>query len=360
MTVHTTQRQGFPPPGQPHAGNVAAFEETIARVFGVPYAIAVSSGTAALHCALLACGISPGDEVLIPAACVVMSAAPVLHCGARPVFVDSADDGIGMDPSDLQDKVTSRTKAVMAVDLWGRCGDLAWLSLFASDRGLKLVEDACQAHGSRSADQLAGTWGDAGTLSLHHAKLIECSEGGVVLTRNDTIAQYCRAVRTHWQVPSDGQAAMSNLGYNYRLAEPLAELAAESLARFPQTLARRKAHTAALTAALADLPGFIVPAQQPGQDWNQYSPLFRLTMSRPREFCEHLDQCGVPNSTGTFRLVACDQRPLFASYASAQPCTRAAAMIDTMLAIALTNRVTDDQVARYAEIITAEARRWTT
>lgn len=360
MTVSAAQRRrDRRPPGHPPTDHIAVFEEAIAAAFGVPHAIAVSHGTAALHCALLACGIGPGDEVLIPAASVVMSAAPVLYCRARPVFVDCASDGISMDPSDLEAKITPQTKAIMAVDLWGRCGDMAWLSEFTAARGLRLIEDACQAHGTRSDGKLAGSWGDAGTLSLHHAKLIECGEGGIILTSNDAIAQHCRAARTHWQVPPAGQAPMSSLGYNYRLAEPLAELAATSLADFPQALARRKARTAMLTAALTGQPGFTISPQQPRQDWNQYSPLFRLTLARPREFCEHLDQCGVPNSTGTFKLVACDQRPLFAPYASARPCTRAAAMIDAMLAVALTNRDTDDQVTRYAEIITAEARRWT-
>jgi perosamine synthetase len=361
MTVPAAQRHwDRQPPGYPPADHIVAFEEAIGAAFGIPHAIAVSHGTAALHCALLACGIGPGDEVLVPAACVVMSAAPVLYCHARPVFVDCASDGMSMDRADLEAKITPRAKAIMAVDLWGRCGDMAWLSEFAAARGLRLIEDACQAHGTLSAGKAAGSWGDAGTLSLHDAKLIECGEGGIILTSSDAIAQHCRAVRSHWQVPPAGQAPMSSLGYNYRLAEPLAELAAASLARFPETLARRKAHTAMLTAALGSQPGFKIPAQPPGQDWNQYSPLFRLTLARPREFCEHLDQCGVPNSTGTFKLVACDQRPLFAPYAPRWPCTRAAAMIDATLAVALTNRVTDDQVACYAKIITAEARRWTT
>jgi perosamine synthetase len=361
MNIQTAQNgHGRRPPRHQPTDHVTALEEAIAAAFGVPHAIAVSHGTAALHCALLACGVGPGDEVLIPAACVVMSAAPVLYCGARPVFVDCANDGIGMDPSDLEAKITPQAKAIMAVDLWGRCGDMAWLSEFAAARGLRLIEDACQAHGTQFADKPAGSWGDAAALSLHHAKLIECGEGGIILTSSDAIAEHCRAVRTHWQVPPLGQAPMSSLGYNYRLAEPLADLAAASLASFPQTLARRKTYTATLIAALTGLPGLTIPAHHAGQDWNHYSPLFRLTLARPREFCEHLDQCGVPNSTGTFKLVACDQRPLFAAYASARPCTRASAMIDAMLAVVLTNRDTGDQIARYAEIITVEARRWTT
>jgi dTDP-4-amino-4,6-dideoxygalactose transaminase len=264
-----------------------------------------------------------------------------------------------MDPGDLTAKITPRTTAILAVDLWGRCGDMEWLAGLASSRGLRLIEDSCQAHGTRFRETMAGLFGDAGTLSLHHAKLIECGEGGVILTGDEAVAQHCRALRTHWQDPPGGQLPMSSLGYNYRLAEPLAKLAIASLAQFPAYLDRRKKHTAFLAAALAELPGFAVPHPQPGEDWNSYSPLFSLGLARPRKFCQRLAACGVPNSTGTFGLVACDQRPLFASYASGAPCGRAAALIDATLAVALTNRVTDDQVGRYAEIITAEALRWT-
>jgi len=359
MSADASALRGRQSPGFLVSSQVSRLEETFAAVFGARHAVAVSSGTAALHCALLACGVRPGDEVLVPAACVVMSAAPVVYCGARPVFVDCDRSGAGMDPGDLTAKITRRTTAILAVDLWGRCGDMDWLAGLASSRGLRLIEDSCQAHGTRFHETMAGLFGDAGTLSLHQAKLIECGEGGVILTGDEAVAQHCRALRTHWQDPPGGQLPMSSLGYNYRLAEPLAELAIASLARFPGYLDRRKKHTAFLAAALAELPGFAVPDPQPGEDWNGYSPLFRLSLPGPREFCQRLAACGVPNSTGTFGLVACDQRPLFASYVSGAPCGRAAAMIDATLAITLTNHVTDDQVGRYAEIITAEARRWT-
>jgi perosamine synthetase len=359
MTADPSAPRGLRPPGHQIAGQVSRLEEAIAGAFGARHVIAVSSGTAALHCALLACGIKPGDEVLIPAACVVMSAAPIVYCGARPVFVDCSSSGASMDPGDLIAKITARTTAILAVDLWGRCGDMDWLAGLASSRGLRLIEDSCQAHGTRYRGTMAGLFGDAGTLSLHHAKLVECGEGGVIMTRDEGIAQRCRALRTHWQDPPGGQLPMSGLGYNYRLAEPLAELATASTARFPEYLDRRKKHMAFLAAALSELPGFAVRDPQPGEDWNGYSPLFHLSLPRPREFCRRLAACGVPNSTATFGLVACDQRPLFAPYAAGAPCGGAAAMIDSSLAVALTNRVTDAQVGRYAEIITAEAQRWT-
>jgi dTDP-4-amino-4,6-dideoxygalactose transaminase len=342
------------PPG---AGHVAGLESDLAQVFGTRHAVAVNAGTAAIHCALLACGIGPGDEVLVPALSVVMSAAPVLYCGARPVFIDCDTDGTAMDPGDLTAKTTPRAKAVLAVYLWGRSGDPAWLAEFARTHGLRLIEDACQAHGASFAGHPLGTFGDAAALSFHYTKIIECGEGGAVLSSSDEVAQECRALRTHWQDPPDGQPPLSRLGYNYRLAEPLAALARTSLAQFTQLLARRKQQTARMQAMVTGTPGITVPAPRPGEDWNGYAPLFRLHLPRPRAFSQHLAACGVPNSVGSFGLAACDQRPPFASYVSA-PCRNAARLIDATLAVALTNTDRDDQIARYARTITSEARRW--
>jgi dTDP-4-amino-4,6-dideoxygalactose transaminase len=338
---------------------VAALEADLAGMFGTQHAVAVNTGTAAIHCALLACGIGPGDEVLVPALSVVMSAAPVLYCGARPVFVDCDRDGTGMDPSDLTAKITPRAKAVLPVYLWGRSGDPAWLADFARTRGLRLIEDACQAHGSRFAGRPLGTFGDAAALSFHRTKIIECGEGGAVLTSSSEAAQACRALRTHWQDPPDSQPPLSRLGYNYRLAEPLATLARTRLAQFKRLLACRQERTARLQAMIEGTPGITLPALRPGESWNGYAPLFRLDLPRPRAFSQRLATCGVPNSVGTFGLTACDRRPLFAQYASV-PCRNAARLIDGTLAVALTNTDTDDQIARYAGIITSEARRWTT
>ena len=353
-TTGTAEADRHPPPD---ATQVAALESEVAGMFGTHHAVAVNSGTAAIHCALLACGVGPGDEVLIPALAVVMSAVPVLYCGARPVFVDCDRDGTGMDPGDLIAKTTSRTKALLAVYLWGRSGDPAWLADFARTRRLCLIGDACQAHGTRFAERPLGAFGDAAALSFHRTKIIECGEGGAILTSNNAVAQECRALRTHWQDPPDGQPPLSRLGYNYRLAEPLAALARISLTHFTQLLARRQEQTARLQAIIEGTPGITVPALRPGEDWNGYAPLFRLELPRSRAFSQHLAARGVPNSVGTFGLAACDQRPMFAPYVSA-PCRNAARLIDNTLAVALSNGDSDDQIARYADIITSEARRW--
>lgn len=123
-------------------GEVAELESELAATFGTRYAVAVNSGTAAIHCALVASGVGPGDDVLVPAVSVVMSVAPILYCGARPVFVDCPRDGIGMDVDDLAAKTTRRTKAVEAVYLWGRSGSARELAEAASADGLALIEDS--------------------------------------------------------------------------------------------------------------------------------------------------------------------------------------------------------------------------
>jgi perosamine synthetase len=334
---------------------VSHYENELARHFGVAHAVAVASGTAALHCALAACGIGPGDEVLVPAVSVVMSAAPVLYTGARPVFADCDPSGADFSYSDLAAKVTTCTKAVIPVHLWGRARDPARLASFAAARRLRVIEDACQAHGTRISGRLAGTFGDLGCFSTKDGKLLWSGEGGFILTRDPDLAGRCRAFRTHWQNPPPGEAPLTRLGCNYRLAEPLAAIARANLARFDHLLAWRRHQTQLLAASLAAAPGIVVLPSEPG--WNGYAPLARISLPHPRSFCERLAALGVANSVGTYHLTPCDQRPMFASFASA-PCPVAANFIESLLAVVVTEHDDDERIRRYADIITQEAVAW--
>jgi perosamine synthetase len=334
---------------------VSHYESELARHFGAAHTVAVASGTAALHCALAACGIGPGDEVLVPALSVVMSAAPVLYTGARPVFADCDPSGTDFDYHDLAAKITQRTKAIIPVHLWGRAGDPAHLADFATAHGLRAIEDACQAHGTRIGGRPLGTFGDLGCFSTKDGKLLWSGEGGFILTSDRHLAERCRAFRTHWQTPPAGETPLSRLGCNYRLAEPLAAIARANLARFGDLLAMRQHQTHLLSALLDGAPRISVLAGD--QDWNCYAPLARLHLPNPRGFCEHLAALGIPNSVGTYALTACDQRPMFAECAPA-PCLKAASFIESLLAIVVTDHDDDERIHRYAEVITQEAVRW--
>jgi perosamine synthetase len=342
----------MPDPGATR--QVQLYEAELAGYFGSGEVIAVASGTAALHCALAASGIGPGDEVLVPALSVVMSAAPVVYTGATPVFFDCTPDG-GTDYEDLAAKITARTRAIMPVYLWGRMDDPARLAGLARDHGLQVIEDACQAIGTRWDGRLAGTTGQAGCFSTKDGKLLWSDEGGFIRTDDPGLAERCRAFRTHWQTPPSGQAPLAAIGHNYRLAQPLAAIARANLARFGQLLEHRQHQTRLLSALIADTPAIeVLPG--PG-GWNGYAPLARLHLPQPRRFSQHLAGLGVPNSTGTYHLRACDARPMFAS-PDRPACRNAASFIESLLAVVVTDHDDDERIQHYADIITTEAATW--
>lgn len=337
---------------------VTELEHELATVFGVRYAVAVSSGTAALHAALSACGIGPGDEVLVPALTVVMTVAPLAALGARPVFVDSDPATLDLDYDDAAAKLTARTKAIMPVHLWGRMGNPASLAAFAAEHGLTVVEDAAQAAGTTRAGLRAGTVGTVGCFSMKDGKIVWSGEGGFLLTADQAVAEHAAAFRSHWLSPPAGQAPLSRLATNTRLAAPLAAIALDNLHRFADLVCWRREQTRQILAALAHVPGLTALAPTAGEQWNGFAPLLHITLPNPRGFAEHLARQGVPNSTGSFRLVPCDSRALFPG--TGPECQGAGQILDHTLAVVLTERDTEPTLARYAEVIAGEAAEWAT
>jgi dTDP-4-amino-4,6-dideoxygalactose transaminase len=339
------------------AGDIEAYEAQLARHFGTAHAVAVSSGTAALHTALAISGIGPGNEVLVPAASVIMSVAPILYVGARPVFVDCDATGADFDYDDLAAKTGPATRAVLPVYLWGRAGDPARLQQFADAHDLTVIEDACQAHGTRIHGQQAGTHGAIGCFSTQANKILTSGEGGFLLTADARLAALARAFRSHWQTPPAGEEPLSRVGHNYRLAAPLAALASTRLASIDHALARRRAQACLLDDLLAEVAGLAPVPVREGEDWNRYASLHRVTLPQPRAFLQHLATQGVPNSVGTFGLMANDQRAIFTTGQTPR-CATAAAVLDSTLAVVLTDHDDDNRVRRYARAIAGEAARW--
>lgn len=344
-------------PAPAATANVDQLETELASCFGASHAIAVSSGTAALHCAMAALRIGPGDEVLVPAVSVVMSAAPVLYAGARPVFVDCDETGADFDYDDLAAKLTARTRGIMPVYMWGRAADPDRFLGFASSHGLHVIEDACQAHGTSVGGKALGTFGDAGCFSLKDGKILWSGEGGFILTNSDDLADRCRAFRTHWQAAPAESAPMAELGHNYRMTEIQALLARWNLARFGDLLNLRRAQTAALISGLSGIAALQWRSPRDREDWNSFSPLARLNLPRPRELFRRLAEAGVPNSVGSFALVANDQRPVFANLPTPR-CRRARHFVDTTLAIIVSEHDDEQRVAAMADTVAREITRW--
>jgi perosamine synthetase len=286
------------------ATQVTAFEKEVATYFGVREAIAVSSGTAALHTAFAALELRPGDEVLVPAVAVIMAVAPILYQGATPIFVDTDLGRVDFDYDDLERKVSPRTRAVLPVYMWGCAYNLDRLSAFAERFGIALVEDACQAHGGKWRERYLGTWGHLGCFSMKDGKLLATGEGGFLLTNIPELADACRAVRNHWVVPNHPAESHSRLGYNYRLTELQGLLARRALAELDTALDQRRAQTEYVLQGLTEIDG-LEPYEYDARECPNYFSaviLRRDSITDSRNIADELAQRGIVNSVGTFGL----------------------------------------------------------
>lgn len=246
-----------------------AFEAAFAQAVGSTHAVAVSSGTAALHLALLATGIGPGDEVLIPGLSFVAAANVVRACGATPVLCESiGPHDLNADPADIAARITPRSKVIMATHWWGYPCDMAALEALAAEHGLTVVEDAAQAVLADLGDgRRAGSAGIAGCFSLFSKKQLCVGEGGMVVTDDEALAAKVRLLRSHAMTSvtwdrHHGHAEsydILDVGFNYRIDEPRAALGLSRLTRLAGDLEKRRAMVRAYRSALAGVEGVLVP-----------------------------------------------------------------------------------------------------
>lgn len=194
---------------------VEAFEREFADFCGAKHCVALSSGTAALHLGLLALGVQPGDEVITTPNTFIATAEAITYCGARPVFADIDPSTANLDPDRIECAITSRTRAILPVHLYGRPADMDPIREIAERRGIRVLEDAAQAHGARYRNRRVGSLADAAVFSFYPTKnLAAYGEGGALTTNDDQIANFARAARSH------GQSARYEhefVGYNYRM-----------------------------------------------------------------------------------------------------------------------------------------------
>ena len=229
-------------------------------------AIAAANGTAALHLALLAYDVGPGDEVITTPFSFQATANMILATGARPVFVEIGEDG-NIDASLIEAAVTPNTKALLPVHLYGRICDMTALCAVAERHGLALIEDAAQAHGAQSCGRRAGSFG-TGCFSFYATKNITAGEGGIVTTDDTALAQRLRRLRSHGE---DERYESVELGYNYRLPEISAAIALAQLSRLEELTERRRRNAARLSAGLKNVELPPAPPQPEEHVWHQYT-----------------------------------------------------------------------------------------
>ena len=267
---------------------VAEFEAAFAARVGTAHAVATSNCTTALHASLLALGIGPGDEVIVPSHSYIASANCILHAGATPVFADISPDSLNLDPAAAGAAITPRTKAIMVVHQVGRPAELAEFARLAKERNLTLIEDAACAIGSEYRGKRIGdtTHAPLVCFSLHPRKILSTGDGGMITTNDAALAQKLRLLRQHGMSVNDLQRHRSKtvvteeypiVGYNYRMTDVQAAIGLAQLRRLDGILARRRAIAARYDATFADAPGLEIFREPAHARWNHQTYLVRLT-----------------------------------------------------------------------------------
>ena len=239
---------------------VRAFEKAFAKKFKVKYAVSFNSATTALHGAVAALGLGPGDEVVVPPYTMSATVTAVLMNGAVPIFADIDPRTFCIDPASIKKCITPRTKAIVAVDLMGQGPDFRALLPLAKKHKLKIIEDNAQSPGATWRGKYLGTVGDVGVFSLNIHKTIQTGEGGVLVTNNPTLALRAQLCRNHGEAVVDDMPdydAGPIFGSNYRMTEVTAALARVQLGRLDFLTAKRRALAKYLTRRLAEIPGLI-------------------------------------------------------------------------------------------------------
>ena len=324
---------------------VEELEAILADLLGVDHAVLVSSGTAALHLGLLALGVGPGDEVIVPAFSFVASANSVVLCGATPVFVDIRLEDFNVDTSAIEAAVTARTRAIMVVHEFGAPADMLSVRAIATKHNLLVLEDAACALGARLDGMPVGTSGTVGCFSFHPRKVTTTGEGGLVVTSDSTLAGEIRSMRSHGIDPSGDSRTYVRAGYNYRLSEMHAALMVGQVERLDGNLARRREIGQRYETEIKH-PQIALPKTSAGAEpvWQTYHVLARTASSR-RDLEAHLHSRRIASAAGAqcipnepyYRTSLGTSGADFPKASEAQACGLALPLFDTL---------EDDQVSR--------------
>jgi perosamine synthetase len=280
---------------------IERFERLFSAFCGVEHAVSCCNGTVALHLALLGVGVGPGDEVLVPSLTYVASANSVRYCGAEPVFVDSDPRTWNVDPADLRRKITPRTKAIMAVHLYGKPAPMLEILEIAREHGLKVVEDAAEAIGAFYGGRPVGALSDVAAFSFFGNKVITCGEGGMVMTRDEPMARRIRQLKGQGQ-DFERRYWFPVVGYNYRMTNIQAALGLAQLEKIDDYLAARAEIEGWYRQELSGCPNLVLAAQDEGEQ----SVCWLFSAVLPRHAGEARDEV-----MARLRQAGVDSRPFF-------------------------------------------------
>ena len=268
--------------------HVREFEENFARYCGVKHCVAVDTGTSALHLALLAAGVGPGDEVITAANTFIATCEAISYCGAVPVLVDMDEKTYNIDPRLVTAAITAKSKAIIPVHLYGRPAPMDQINAIAKEGGLVVIEDACQAHGATYKNRPAGSWGQSGCFSFYPGKNLGAyGEGGAVVTSDDAAADYMRLLRDHG---SQQKYHHDAIGYNYRMEGLQGAILSVKLKHLPEWNGLRRAHAGRYRQQLAGANLMLPP---PDDDSQSVYHIFVVQVDDRSRFQEDLKEEGI-------------------------------------------------------------------
>lgn len=298
--------------------NIKAFEKEFAQYVNVKHAISVANGSDALYIALLGLGLEPDDEVITTPFTFIATSEAITRIGAKPVFVDINPDTYNIDEKAIEKAITSKTKVILPVHLYGQCCNMDKINSLAKQYNLKVVEDACQAAGSSYHGRKAGSLGDAGCFSFFPTKTLGCEgDGGIITTNDDDLAEICVSLRSHGfglgglkaynkkhpYHPLDAETSIDIAapkyfnfltGCNSRLDEVQAAILRRKLPKLDSFVERRRIHASAYSRALADC-GFKIPFETEGTEQNYY--VYVLQHPRAKKVMDYLHDNGIGSLT---------------------------------------------------------------
>ncbi|MCI6774410.1 MAG: DegT/DnrJ/EryC1/StrS family aminotransferase [Methanobrevibacter boviskoreani] len=324
---------------------VSEFEEKFAQWIGTKYGISTSSGTTALHTALLACGIGEGDEVITVGFTFAATSNSVLYTGARPVFVDIDEDTFTMDPSKIEDAITDKTKAILVVQLYGQSADMDPILDIAHKHNLLVIEDAAQAHGAEYKGRKVGTLGDVACFSFYPTKNMTTGEGGMITTDNEEIAKMARIYRAHG---SSVKYHHDYLGYNFRSTDIAAAIGLAQLKKIDSFNDKRNENASYLTDGLKDVNGVVPPVVKEGNKHVFHQYTIKVDGDRDK-WLDFLNEKGI--GCGVYYPIPLYNQKLYKDLGYNQSCPVTDKIVDEVISLPVHPSLTKDELDTIISVV---------
>ena len=325
---------------------VEEFEEEFAEWVGADYGIAVNSGTAALHVALLSCGIGEGDEVITSPFTFIASGNSIVYTGAKPVFADIDLETYTIDPNSIEDLITENTKAILPVQLYGQSADMDGINEIAEKYGLTVIEDAAQAHGATFNGTPVGSMGDMACFSFYPTKNMTTSEGGIITTNDEELAENARIFRAHG---ASIRYHHSEIGYNFRMTDISAAIGLAQLDKIDDFNCKRIENAAYLNEGLSDVDGIITPYCADGSKHVYHQYTIRVEKGDRDDWVDIINDCGV--GTGIHYPIPLYNQPIYKSLGFEGDCPNAELAADNVISLPVHPSLTKEDLDLVIEAV---------